>query len=118
MALFPEKMPLLNNVGQTWLNTVRSDRRMVGETAALAVAGELALHIRNCGSGELPSPTDLARPVKLTEDAAIEAVNSLVARGFIALVYRPRISFATLFFVRPGPYQQALLQKKPGKPVT
>jgi hypothetical protein len=112
MVLFPDKMPPPNDVGATWLAKVRADRRMLGEDKALAVAGELALHIGQCGSGELPSPTDLTRATKLaTEDAAIEAVNGLIVRGFIALLYRPRIRFATTFFCRPSPYQNSMIQK-------
>jgi hypothetical protein len=115
MVMFLDKLPPPNAIGSEWLTVVRADRRMVGEDKALAVAGELARYIRHCGSGEMPSPADIARPVKLTEDAAIEGVNQLIARGFVAIVFRPRIRFATLFFCRPGPYQKAMIQKAAGK---
>jgi hypothetical protein len=113
--VFLDRVPKPHGVGAEWLSTVTADRRMVGQANALAAARELALHVGQCGSGELPSPTDLARATKLAEDAAIEAVNALIYRGFIALIYRPRISFAVRFFCRPGPFQAAKIGKGAGE---
>ena len=89
------------------------DGCMAGETKALLVAAELARHIGRCGTGEMPSAPDLARSSGLTEDNAILAVHALIYRGFVALIYRPRIAFTVRFFCRPGPHQNAMIQKKP-----
>lgn len=111
MVVFLDKLPPPGEVGAAWLAKVRADARMSGETKALAIANELARYVRECGSGEMPSPGDLGKPAKLSEDDAIEAVNALVVRGFVGLVYRPRIRFATLFFCRPGPWTANALEK-------
>jgi hypothetical protein len=44
-VVFLDRIAPPRGVGATWLAEVRADRRMAGETKALAVAGELALHI-------------------------------------------------------------------------
>lgn len=115
MVLFLDKLPPPGAVGATWLAKVRGDVRMRGHEKALTIAAELARYIRPCGSGEMPSPGDLAKPAKMSEDDAIDAVNALVVRGFIGLVYRPRIRFATMYFCRPGPWQANTLKKTGNK---
>ena len=88
-----------------------TDRRMTGEVAALAVAAELARFIRHCGSGEMPSPAAIARPAKLNEDGAIEGVNALIYRGFIALVYAPGFDLLICFSAAPAPIKMPPLRK-------
>ena len=98
-----------------WLSAVRADPRMVGQKDALALACAVAPFIEPSGAGELPSLPDLAKMSKLTEDGAIDALNALIVRGFVGLIFRPRIRFALPFFCRPGPYQGSMIEKSAGK---
>ena len=107
------QLPPPNAVGAEWLAAVRGDARMAGETKTLTIAGEIARLVRGDGAGELPSPVDIGRPVQLSENDVVEAINALIVRGFVALIYKPYTRHVPTFFVRPGCYQQALLQKKP-----
>ena len=115
MPLFPEKMRPPVPTAAQWLAAVRADPRMVRQGAALALATALAPFIEPSGAGELPSAADLAKLSKLNEDDAIDALNQLIYRGFIGLIYRPKIRFSLPFFCRPGPYQGSMIEKSAGK---
>ena len=115
MPLFPEKMRPPVPTAAQWLAAVRADPRMVGQTPALALATALAPFVEPSGAGELPSLPDMAKLSKLTEDGAIDALNALIVRGFVGLIFRPRIRFALPFFVRPGSYQGSMIEKSAGK---
>ena len=113
--MFLNRMPPPNDTGSSWLAKISADPRMTGQEKALLIAQEIARVVRHDGSGEMGSPADLARPSGMKEDEAEAAVNALIIRGFVALIYRPRIRFATAFFVRPSPYQNERLMKAAGK---
>jgi len=103
VVLFPDRLPKPKPVAAAWLEKVRADPRMKGQADALALAAALGPFIQDNGSGELPSACDMARLAKLTEDGAIEAVNQLIYWGFLAIKFRPKITFSTPFFLPPRP---------------
>ena len=116
MPLFPEKMRQPVPTAAAWLDVVRRDPRMIGQTPALTMATALAPFIEPSGAGELPSLPDLAKLTKTSEDDAIAALNALIVRGFVALIFRPRIRFALPFFIRPSPYQgEAITKSAPAR---
>jgi hypothetical protein len=110
MARFLDRLPPLNNTGATWLARLRADPRMADQDKALKIATELARYLKHDGSGEMPSPADLARLSGMKEDEVETAVNLLVLCGFVALVYRPRIRFSVAYFVRPSAYHSQRLK--------
>jgi hypothetical protein len=82
-----EKPTQPNAVAAKWHELVAAHFGRDSVTAK--IAGEVASRVQPDGSGQLPSPLDLAKPLQLKEADAVDAVNAMVDAGLLRLRWTP-----------------------------
>jgi hypothetical protein len=81
--MLTDKRAEQNTTGTAWLAVVKD--RFANDRKIQKIAGEIARFVGPDGRGELPSPVNIAKPVELTEDDTVVAVNLLIDADLMRL---------------------------------